>query len=68
MKGKINLDRIIEIWSYQLNGKFYEIHVDATDERYIMYVYCEDGRRSDEKQISDEEIDHLEELVNNINN
>lgn len=61
------LDRVTEVWSYELNGLFYEIHVDATDGRYIMRIFCEDGRTSEDHQISGEEIDHLENVIRNIN-
>lgn len=57
----MQLDKLIEIWSVQLD-QWYEIHVDATEQRYIMEVFAEDT-----KEIDDETFKKLEELVNQIN-
>jgi hypothetical protein len=64
----LELNKIIEIYSCEFNGMLYDIHVDATEQRWLMHVFCEDGRTSEDKQISNEEIDYLENIINNINN
>ena len=58
----MELDKLIEVWSTQLNGLWYEVHVDATEQRIITDVFCEVGGRN----ISDKVIDDLQKEVDKI--
>ena len=44
----IQLDKLIEIWSIKFNGTYYEVHVDATEEREIEQIFAEVGDVTDE--------------------
>jgi len=57
----LQLDKVTEVWSYQYNGKWYELHVNATEQRYISEIFCEDN-----SLITDEMIAHFENVVSNI--
>jgi hypothetical protein len=37
------LDRRIEIYGTEFEGEWIEIHVDATEERYVMEVFTQSG-------------------------
>ena len=58
----MELDKLIEIRSTQLNGVWYELHVDATEERFIMDIFAEKG------EVTDEIREALEKAVANIDN
>lgn len=58
----MQLHKLIEILAHQHNGVWYEIHVDATEERYIMEVFAESG------EVTDEILEALEEEVSKIDN
>ena len=58
----IHLDRLNEIWSISYKGIWYEVHVDATEERKIYDTFAESG------EITPEIYKHLEEEVSKIDN
>jgi hypothetical protein len=37
------LDRRIEIYGTEFEGEWIEIHVDATEERYVMEIFTQSG-------------------------
>ena len=39
----MKLERIIEIYGTEFNGEWIEVHVDATEERYVMEVFTQAG-------------------------
>ncbi len=58
----MHLDKLIEILGHQHNGVWYELHVDATEERFIMDIFAEKG------EVTDEIREALEKAVANIDN
>ena len=44
----MQLERRIEIYGTEFNGEWIEIHVDATEERYVMEVFTQAGHVSAE--------------------
>ena len=61
-KDSINLDKLIEIWSISYNGIWYEVHVNATEEREIYDTFAEYG------EVTPEIYKHLEKVVSEIDN
>ena len=61
-EDSIDLDKLIEIFSISYNGVYYEVHVDATDERSIFDVFAESG------EVTDDIRTHLDEVVSKIDN
>lgn len=57
----LDLYKKIEIWNYQYNGVWYELHVDATEERTVFDVFAEKGK------VTDEMRNHFDEVVSKIN-
>ena len=51
----------IEIWNYFYDGIWYEIHVNATEQRFIKEVFAERG------EVTPELLAHFEEVIDNIN-
>ena len=43
-KKDIWLEALIEIWNIKLKDIYYEVHVDATDDRRIVMELCRSGR------------------------
>jgi len=58
----MHVDKLIEILGHKLNGVWYELHVDATEERFIMEIFAEKG------EVTDEIRKALEEAVAKIDN
>ena len=59
--SNLTLETKIEIWNYQYNGIWYELHVDATDQRFITEVFAESG------EVTQELLAHFEAVVDGIN-
>jgi len=57
----LSLETKIEIWNYHYEGIWYELHVDATEQRFIKDVFAERG------EITPELFEHFEEVVEGIN-
>lgn len=51
-----------EVYAYQYNGVWYELHVNATDERYLSEVFSENPK----EVIIDELFAHFEEIVKKL--
>ena len=58
----IHLDKLIEIHSISYNHIWYEVHVDATEERKIFETFAEYG------EVTPEIYKHLEEVISKIDN
>jgi hypothetical protein len=58
----MHLDKKIEILGHQLNGVWYELHVDATEQRKIFEIFAERG------EVTEEIWDELQEEVDKIDN
>jgi hypothetical protein len=58
----MQVDKLIEIRSTQINDIWYEVHIDATEQRYIMEVYPERGEVTDE--ILNQLIDEVDKIDN----
>jgi hypothetical protein len=50
----------LEVFNYRHNGTWYEIHVDATEERFITDVFAEKGK------VTEELINHFESVIKKI--
>ena len=59
--SNLTLETKIEIWNYQYNGIWYELHVDATEQRFLTEVFAERG------EVTAELLAHFHEVVDNIN-
>jgi hypothetical protein len=59
--NNLSLETKIEIWNYFYDGIWYEIHVNATEQRFIKEVFAETG------EITPELLAHFEEVIDNIN-
>ena len=59
--NNLSLETKIEIWNYRYDGIWYEIHVNATEQRFIKEVFAETG------EVTAELLAHFEEVVDNIN-
>ena len=59
--SNLTLETKIEIWNYQYNGIWYELHVDATEQRFLTEVFAERG------EVTAELLAHFQEVVDNIN-
>ena len=59
--SNLTLETKIEIWNYQYNGIWYELHVDATEQRFLTEVFAERG------EVTAELLAHFREVVDNIN-
>ena len=59
--SNLTLETKIEIWNYQYNGIWYELHVDATEQRFIKEVFAESG------EVTQELLAHFEAVVDGIN-
>ena len=59
--SNLTLETKIEIWNYQYEGIWYEIHVDATEQRFIKEVFAESGL------VTAELLAHFESVVDGIN-
>jgi hypothetical protein len=59
--NNLSLETKIEIWNYRYEGIWYEIHVNATEQRFIKEVFAEAG------EITAELLAHFEEVIDNIN-
>ena len=59
--SNLTLETKIEIWNYQYEGIWYEIHVDATEQRFIKEVFAERG------EVTAELLAHFHEVVDGIN-
>ena len=59
--SNLTLETKIEIWNYQYEGIWYEIHVDATEQRFFKEVFAESG------EVTAELLAHFHEVVDNIN-
>jgi hypothetical protein len=51
-----------EVYAYQYNDVWYELHVNATEGRHLSDVFSEKPK----EVISDELITHFEEIVKNL--
>ena len=58
----MHVDKIIEILGHQLNGVWYELHVDATEQREIFQIFAEKG------EVTKEIWDELQKEVDKIDN
>ena len=57
------LQKLIEVYGIKLNnGIWYEVHVDATEERKIERVFAESG------DVTDEITDQLNLIIKNLDN
>ncbi len=56
----IFISKKIEVLNYKYNGTWYEIHVDATEERFIIDVFAEKGK------ITEELMNHFENVIKEI--
>jgi hypothetical protein len=61
-EDSIELFKLVEMHNISYNGVYYEVHVDATDERSIFDVFAESG------EVTDEIRTHLDEVVSKIDN
>lgn len=59
--SNLTLETKIEIWNYQYEGIWYELHVDATEQRFIKEVFAESG------EVTSDLMAHFESVVDNIN-
>jgi hypothetical protein len=59
--NNLSLETKIEIWNYRYEGIWYEIHVNATEQRFIKEVFAETG------EVTAELLAHFEEVIDNIN-
>jgi hypothetical protein len=59
--NNLSLETKIEIWNYRYDGIWYEIHVNATEQRFIKEVFAETG------EVTAELLAHFEEVIDNIN-
>ena len=59
--SNLTLETKIEIWNYQYNGIWYELHVDATEQRFLTEVFAERG------EVTAELLAHFQEVVDGIN-
>ena len=59
-KKDIWLEALIEIWNIKLKDIYYEVHVDATDERRIVWSFAEVGEVTDEIKVE------LEKMISKI--
>jgi hypothetical protein len=59
--NNLSLETKIEIWNYRYEGIWYEIHVNATEQRFIKEVFAETGK------VTSELLAHFEEVIDNIN-
>ncbi len=59
--SNLTLEAKIEIWNYQYNGIWYELHVDATEQRFLKEVFAESG------DVTSDLMAHFESVVDNIN-
>ena len=59
----MTLSKKIEIWDAQYAGLWFELHVDATEERRLIDLFCETT-----SGITDDAYTHFEELISKIDN
>ena len=59
----ISLDTTIEIWSFTINGTFFEVHLDTSEQRLITDIF-----REDNKEASDEERVMIDAWILTIDN
>ena len=59
--SNLTLETKIEIWNYQYNGIWYELHVDATEQRFLREVFAESG------EVTPDLMAHFDAVVDNIN-
>jgi hypothetical protein len=59
--NNLSLETKIEIWNYRYEGIWYEIHVNATEQRFIKEVFAETG------EVTADLLAHFEEVIDNIN-
>ena len=59
----MTLSKKIEIWDAQYAGLWFELHVDATEERRLIDLFCENV-----SGITDEAYTYFEELISKIDN
>ena len=59
--SNLTLEAKIEIWNYQYEGIWYELHVDATEQRFLKQVFAERG------DLTSDLMAHFESVVDNIN-
>jgi hypothetical protein len=57
------LSKKIEIWDAQYAGLWFELHVDATEERRLIDLFCETV-----SGVTDDAFTHFEELISKIDN
>lgn len=59
--NKLTLDRRIEIYGVEFNGEWLEIHVDATEERYVIEIFSQSGF------VSKDAREFVDDIVSKIN-
>jgi hypothetical protein len=59
----MTLSKKIEIWDAQYAGLWFELHVDATEERRLIDLFCETV-----SGVTDDAYTHFEELISKIDN
>ena len=59
----MTLSKKIEIWDAQYAGLWFELHVDATEERRLCDLFCEAT-----SGITEDAIAYFEELISKIDN
>lgn len=59
--SNLTLEAKIEIWNYQYDGIWYELHVDATEQRFLKQVFAERG------DLTSDLMEHFESVVDGIN-
>lgn len=59
----MTLSKKIEIWDAQYAGLWFELHVDATEERRLIDLFCEST-----SGITDDAYTYFEELISKIDN
>jgi len=59
----MTLSKKIEIWDAQYAGLWFELHVDATEERRLIDLFCETV-----SGLTDDAYTHFEELISKIDN
>ena len=66
-ENSIHLDNKIEIWGISYNGVWYEVHVDATEERRVFDIFAEysDKLTGD---IPEDALDYISDTVSKIDN
>ena len=57
------LSKKIEIWDAHYAGLWFELHVDATEERRLIDLFCENV-----SGITDDAYIYFEELISKIDN